>query len=175
MLGTFWEIRRMQIQIYPQTSIEPKYVAFYVKNVVRVPLQSLLVQLSWRVAFPYNSVCRTIPGYARLLISVFRINVCKTKSVNQTASLSSVSEMLILITVNCVRTGSPWSVISVRPHYYYYCRHPTLVRFEDWDVWKSLHCLIYKSCLELTKIAVTFEPITKCLYCLLCNMKCSKK
>ena len=26
--GTFWEIRHIQIQIYPQTSIEPKYGAF---------------------------------------------------------------------------------------------------------------------------------------------------
>ena len=36
--GTFWEIWHIQIQISPQTSIEPKYCAFYLKN--------LLIQLT---------------------------------------------------------------------------------------------------------------------------------
>ena len=30
--GAFWKIRQKQIQIYPQTSIEPKYGEFYLKN-----------------------------------------------------------------------------------------------------------------------------------------------
>ena len=34
--GTFWIIRHIQIQIYPQTYIEPKYGAFYSKNEVSV-------------------------------------------------------------------------------------------------------------------------------------------
>ena len=38
--GIFWEIRRIQIQLYPQTSIEPKYGAFYLKKEVSVPLHS---------------------------------------------------------------------------------------------------------------------------------------
>ena len=50
--GNFWEIQGIQIQIYPQNSIEPKYGAFYLKNKVSVPLQSLLVQLSLRVTPP---------------------------------------------------------------------------------------------------------------------------
>ena len=52
-IGTFWEIWRIQIQIYNKTSIEPKYGVFYLKNEVSVPHQSLLVQLSWRVTPPY--------------------------------------------------------------------------------------------------------------------------
>ena len=44
--GTFWEIRRIQIQIYPQTSIEPKYGAFYLKDEVSAHGLVLLVQLS---------------------------------------------------------------------------------------------------------------------------------
>ena len=44
--GTFWEIWRTQIQMYPQTSIEPKYGAFYLNNKVRVQGIVLLVQLS---------------------------------------------------------------------------------------------------------------------------------
>ena len=48
----FWEIWCIHIQIHPQTSIEPKYDACYLKNKDRVLLQSLLVQLNWRVAPP---------------------------------------------------------------------------------------------------------------------------
>ena len=44
--GTFWKIRRIQIQKYPQTSIEPKYGAFYLNDKVRVHGLVLLVQLS---------------------------------------------------------------------------------------------------------------------------------
>ena len=33
--GTFWKICRIQIKIYPQTSIVPKYDAFYSNNEVR--------------------------------------------------------------------------------------------------------------------------------------------
>ena len=51
----FLEIWRIQIQIYPQTPIEPKYGAFYLKNKVGVPFQSLLVQLRWRVTPPYRA------------------------------------------------------------------------------------------------------------------------
>ena len=50
--GTFWKIWHIQIQIYPQTYIEPKYGAFYLKNKVSVHGLVLLVQLSWRVAPP---------------------------------------------------------------------------------------------------------------------------
>ena len=44
--GTFGEIWHIQIQIYPQTSIEPKYGAFYLKNKVSAHGLVLLVQLS---------------------------------------------------------------------------------------------------------------------------------
>ena len=44
--GTFGEIWRIQIQIYPQTSIEPRYGAFYLTNEVSVHGLGLLVQLS---------------------------------------------------------------------------------------------------------------------------------
>ena len=44
--GTFWKIRLIQIQIYPQTSIEPKYGAFYLNKEVRVHGLVLLVKLS---------------------------------------------------------------------------------------------------------------------------------
>ena len=44
--GTFEEIWRIQIQIYPQTSIEPKYGAFYLTNKVSAHGLGLLVQLS---------------------------------------------------------------------------------------------------------------------------------
>ena len=44
--GTFWKIRHIQIQIYPQTYIEPKCGAFYLKNEVSVHGLVLLVQLS---------------------------------------------------------------------------------------------------------------------------------
>ena len=44
--GTFLEIGSIQIQIYPQTSIEPKYGAFYLKTKVSAHGIVLLVQLS---------------------------------------------------------------------------------------------------------------------------------
>ena len=44
--GTFGEIWRIQIQIYPQTPIEPRYGAFYLTNEVSVHGLGLLVQLS---------------------------------------------------------------------------------------------------------------------------------
>ena len=44
--GTFGEIWRIQIQIYPQASIEPRYGAFYLTNKVSVHELGLLVQLS---------------------------------------------------------------------------------------------------------------------------------
>ena len=44
--GTFGEIRRIQIQIYHQTSIEPKDGAFYFKDKVSEHGLVLLVQLS---------------------------------------------------------------------------------------------------------------------------------
>ena len=42
----FGEIWRIQIQMYPQTSIEPKYGEFYFKNEVSAHGLVLLVQLS---------------------------------------------------------------------------------------------------------------------------------
>ena len=44
--GTFGEIWRIQIQIYPQTSIEPIYGAFSLTNKVSAHGLGLLVQLS---------------------------------------------------------------------------------------------------------------------------------
>ena len=44
--GTFGEIWRIQIQIYHQTTIEPKDGAFYLKDKVSVHRLVLLVQLS---------------------------------------------------------------------------------------------------------------------------------
>ena len=44
--GTFGEIWRIQIQIYPQTSIEPRYGGFYLTNEVSAHGLGLLVQLS---------------------------------------------------------------------------------------------------------------------------------
>ena len=51
--GTFGEIWRIQIQIYPQNYVEPKYGAFNLKNEVSAHGLGLVVQLSWRVAPPY--------------------------------------------------------------------------------------------------------------------------
>ena len=48
----FLKIRHIQVQIYPQTYIEPKYGAFVLKNKVIAHGLVLLVQLSWRVAPP---------------------------------------------------------------------------------------------------------------------------
>ena len=44
--GTFWKIWHIQIQIYPQTYIEPKYGEFYLKNEVSAHGLVSLVQLS---------------------------------------------------------------------------------------------------------------------------------
>ena len=44
--GTFGEIWRIQIQMYPQTPIEPKYGAFNLKNKVSAHGLGLVVQLS---------------------------------------------------------------------------------------------------------------------------------
>ena len=46
LIGTFVEIWRRKIQMYPQTSIKPKYVAFYLKNKVSAHELRLLVKLS---------------------------------------------------------------------------------------------------------------------------------
>ena len=44
--GTFWEIRRIQIQISPQTPTKSKYVEFYFNNKGAIHWLVLLVQLS---------------------------------------------------------------------------------------------------------------------------------
>jgi hypothetical protein len=44
--GNFGEIWRIQIQIYPQISIEPRYGAFSLTNKVNAHGLGLLVQLS---------------------------------------------------------------------------------------------------------------------------------
>jgi hypothetical protein len=44
--GSFGDIWRIQIQIYPQTSIEPRYGALYLTNEVSEHGLGLLVQLS---------------------------------------------------------------------------------------------------------------------------------
>ena len=44
--GTFGEIWRIQIQIYPETFIEPRYGAFYLTDEVSAYGLELLVQLS---------------------------------------------------------------------------------------------------------------------------------
>ena len=44
--GNFGEIWRIQIQIYPETSIKPKYGAFNLPNEVSAHGLGLLVQLS---------------------------------------------------------------------------------------------------------------------------------
>ena len=43
---SFGEIWRIQIQLYPQASIEPKYGEFYLKSEVSADGLVLLVQLS---------------------------------------------------------------------------------------------------------------------------------
>ena len=45
LTGTFRKIRKIQIQIYPQTPIELKFGALYLKNRVTVHELVLLVQL----------------------------------------------------------------------------------------------------------------------------------
>ena len=51
----FGKIQRIQIQVYHQTSFDPKYGAFYLNNEVSVHGLVLLDQLSWRVASSYLS------------------------------------------------------------------------------------------------------------------------
>ena len=46
IIGTFGEIWRIQIQSYHQTSIQPKYGAFFLTNKVSAHGFVLLVQLS---------------------------------------------------------------------------------------------------------------------------------
>ena len=53
--GTFGEIWRIQIQIYPNKYVELKNGAFYLNKEVSAHRLGLVVQLSWRVAPPYNS------------------------------------------------------------------------------------------------------------------------
>ena len=50
--GTFGEIWRIQIQMYPKTDVELKYGASNLKNEVSAYKLGLVVQLSWRVAPP---------------------------------------------------------------------------------------------------------------------------
>ena len=52
--GTFGEIWRIQIQIYPKTYVELKYGAFYLNNEVSAHRLGLVVQLSWSLAPPYD-------------------------------------------------------------------------------------------------------------------------
>ena len=58
------KIQRIHIQIYPQTSIEPKYGEFYLKNEVSAHGLVLLVQLSLRVAPPSLICIFNRPGVA---------------------------------------------------------------------------------------------------------------
>ena len=44
--STFWNIWRKQVQMYPQTSIEPKHGVFNLNKEVKVHGLVLLVQLS---------------------------------------------------------------------------------------------------------------------------------
>ena len=50
--GTFGEIWRIQIQIYPKTYVDLKYGACYLNNKVSAHRLGSVVQLSWRVAPP---------------------------------------------------------------------------------------------------------------------------
>ena len=59
--STFWKIRRIQLQKYPQTHSEPKYGAYYMNNKVRVHGLVLLVQLNWRAASPFQKKCHGFP------------------------------------------------------------------------------------------------------------------
>ena len=52
--GTFWKIQSIQMQIYFQNLIKPKYDAYYLTNKVRVHGLVLLFQLSLRVAFSFG-------------------------------------------------------------------------------------------------------------------------
>ena len=50
--GTFGEIWRRQIHMYPKTYVELKYGACNLKNKVTAHILGLVVKLSWRVAPP---------------------------------------------------------------------------------------------------------------------------
>ena len=50
--GTFWKIRRIQIQMYPQSFIDIEQSVFYLNNNVSAHGLVLLVQLSCRIAPP---------------------------------------------------------------------------------------------------------------------------
>ena len=50
--STYWEICRIQIKIYPQTTIVLTYNAIFSNNEVSVRTSSLTLWLSWRVAPP---------------------------------------------------------------------------------------------------------------------------
>ena len=56
--GTFGEIWRIQIQMYPKTYVELKYGAYYLKNKVSAHRLGLVVQLSWRVAPLWKSYAK---------------------------------------------------------------------------------------------------------------------
>ena len=57
LLGTFWEIRNIQIKTYPQTTVEPIYGSGS-GSPLKV-LLILLVKLSWKIAPPWCGVCRS--------------------------------------------------------------------------------------------------------------------
>ena len=62
MEGAFWKIQLIQIQIYPKTSIEAKYGAFYLRNKVSANGLVLLVQ-SEKILFEdpiqiLNTICK---------------------------------------------------------------------------------------------------------------------
>ena len=78
--GSFWKIWHIQIQIHPQTYIEPKYGAFYLKSEVSAHGLVLLVQLSWRVAPPWEKVFCDLPTFrhsilrlTNTLLKIFRL------------------------------------------------------------------------------------------------------
>ena len=55
--GTFWEILCIQLKIYPQTSFEPKYSAFYSKNYEKGPhFMSFLAKKSIRVEKYFSDI-----------------------------------------------------------------------------------------------------------------------
>ena len=62
--GTFGASWRIQNQVYPQTSFEPKYGAFYLKNKISAHGLVLLFRMSWRVAPPYSTWLYALRLYA---------------------------------------------------------------------------------------------------------------
>ena len=67
----FGEIWRIQNQIYPQTSIEPRYGAFSLTNKVSAHGLELLVQLSLRVAPPWCRCEKCIVQYLQCISQDF--------------------------------------------------------------------------------------------------------